>query len=124
MIFESCMIVDDSEADQFYAKLIIESFDPTITIYQAYDGREALTKLSKLDSQPDLIFLDINMPGMNGHEFLKEYDTWENKSAVVVMLTSSSQEIDVKRSKAYNCVKRYLNKPLNKELLESLKNME
>ncbi len=68
------MIVEDSESDQFISRMQIEEFHSTITILQAYDGREALEMLSKIDQQPDIILLDINMPRMTGLEFLKEYD--------------------------------------------------
>lgn len=115
------MIVDDSEADQFLAKLIIEGFDPDIEILQAYDGQEALEILKDLPKQPDVIFLDINMPRMNGHEFLAEYDTWDVKSQIIIMLTSSSQEQDKEKSLAHKCVKQYFEKPLDSVSLETLR---
>ncbi len=109
------MIIDDSEPDQFLSKIAIQKHDPSIEILQAYDGQEGLDILSDLDQQPDVIFLDINMPRMNGHEFLEQYSTWDVQGAVIVMLTSSDQDCDKERSLAYNCVKRYLTKPLDKD---------
>ena len=113
----SVMIVDDSESDQFLSKVIIEKLNPDIKILQAYDGQEALEILADLPKQPDVIFLDINMPRMNGHEFLEKYKTWEEQATVVIMLTSSDQERDKEKSMAYKCVKKYFTKPLDTSAL-------
>lgn len=107
------MIVDDSESDQFLSKVIIEKVNPDIRVLQAYDGQEALEILADLPKQPDVIFLDINMPRMNGHEFLAKYDACEEQTVVVVMLTSSDQERDKEKSMSYKCVKKYFTKPLD-----------
>lgn len=120
MTMKSVMIIDDSEGDQFLAKDIIEQFDSNIEILQAYDGQEALEILGDLPQQPNLIFLDINMPRMNGHEFLEEYETWENQTVVVIMLTSSDQEQDKEKSMAHKCVKNYFTKPLDLSALEAV----
>jgi len=117
---KSVLIVDDSEADQYLAKATISQFSPNIEILQAYDGQEALDILSDLDEQPAVIFLDINMPRMNGHEFLHEYGQWENQTTVIVMLTSSEQEADKTKSRAYKCVKKYFTKPLDTLKLKAL----
>jgi CheY-like chemotaxis protein len=106
------MIIDDSDTDQYLSTHIIKKYDSNIEILQAYDGEEALEILKALPIQPDLIFLDINMPRMNGHEFLEEYDKWEKRSEVIIMLTSSDQEQDKKKSLAYQCVKKYYVKPI------------
>ena len=117
------MIVDDNEPDQFLSKYIVEQFAPTAEILQAYDGLEALEILDTLDQQPDIILLDINMPRMNGHEFLEEYDQRENNGSVVVMLTSSALGVDKDRALSFGCVKKYLTKPLNEEALSSLSDL-
>lgn len=123
MRLQRILSVDDSETDQFYVKAIINAFDPNIQIKQAYDGREALDiLLDRSQNTPDLIFLDINMPGMNGHEFLKEYNAVsENKSPIVIILTSSSEESDIEKTKEYNNVIEYLTKPLRHETLAALR---
>jgi len=117
----SIMIIDDSEADQFLAAHVIEEFDPDIEVMQAYDGQEALDILKDLPKQPDVIFLDINMPRMNGHDFLKVYDTWNERAVVIVMLTSSDQDIDKAKSRAHNSVVDYFTKPLNAHCLKTIK---
>lgn len=109
---KTVMIVDDSEADQLLSQMTLEDFNSEIEILQAYDGEEALEILAELPKQPDIIFLDINMPRMNGHEFLEEYETWKHASAVIIMLTSSDQSRDKEKSAAFKCVKQYCTKPL------------
>lgn len=123
MSVKSVMIIDDSEMDHFLAKYMIEEYDPSIKIIQAYDGQEALEILKNLSSQPDVIFLDINMPRMNGHTFLEVYSNWEGHSESVIMLTSSNQAQDKEKSLAYQCVKKYCVKPITRSHLESFISM-
>ena len=120
MKIRSILIVDDNEGDQFLAEHAIKEFDASIAVSHAYDGAEALDLLNNSVSKPDLIVLDINMPGMNGIEFLDAYCRPNDDAAVVVMLSSSDQEKDIKACNAYNCVKDYFTKPLSIEYLKKL----
>ena len=108
----SILIVDDNESDHVIAEVAIDEYDSSIKIHKAYDGREALNLLADLESPPDIILLDINMPGMDGHDFLVEYAKTNQLSSVVAMLTTSDQESDRERCMAYSCVKEYIVKPL------------
>lgn len=114
MTINSILIVDDSEADQFINQTLIKKHDANIEILQAYDGQEALNVLDECKALPDLILLDINMPGMNGHEFLEVYSTREYQGGQpsVVILTSSNQDKDKSLTTAYDCVLNYFEKPL------------
>ena len=123
MDIKKVMVVDDSEADQFLTQSIIEKYDDTIEIFQAYDGIEALDMLIEKKMKPDIIFLDINMPRMNGLEFLEEYAKHTSQQNVVTMLTSSDQENDKKISMSYDFVMNYFIKLLNQEDLERLHKM-
>lgn len=120
MNIKSVMTIDDSEADQLLMKMLIKEYDIGIEILQAYDGKEALEILADQPKQPDVIFLDINMPGMNGHDFLKEYTIREDQTTVVIMLTSSDQEQDKQKAMSYECVKKYSLKPIEHSDLEEL----
>lgn len=107
MKIRTAMIVDDSDSDQFLARARLLQFDPEMEIVQAYDGQEALEKLEDPDLNPDVILLDINMPRMNGLEFLEQYSQRENQTTVVAMLTSSDQPSDKETALSYSCVKDY-----------------
>lgn len=122
MMIKTVLTIEDSEPDQFLTKRAILDFDNEIEVLQAYDGKEALAILKERNAGIDLIFLDINMPGMNGFEFLETYTAQEDETKqVVIMLTSSSQEKDIERAKGYSFVKEYLVKPLTHDVMAELK---
>lgn len=112
------MIVDDSESDQFFTQRVVKRYDSDIDHVTAYDGKEALSILES--DNPDIILLDINMPLMNGHEFLEAYNKKGGDKSVIVMLTSSSQELDKEKASQYPFVKDYIVKPLKEEDLKKL----
>ena len=85
---------DTDDLDMFYEALT--EIDPSIILYRASDGNEALEKLKSGElKQPRIIFLDTNMPGMNGYECLVELKAYEQfrNIPVIVYSTSSHQKI-------------------------------
>lgn len=116
------MLVDDDEDDNFFhEREIIENHMATTVIVKD-SGRKALAYLrAKTDPLSDLIFLDINMPGMTGWEFLNEYNTLEEElkgRAIIVMLSTSANPKDIEKAKSWEFVSDYITKPLTKERLE------
>jgi len=107
------LVIDDSEADQIIAQFAIEDFDSSIRIDSAPDGRLAFELLQHADQTPDLILLDINMPGMDGHAFLKEYAGLKHSETAVVVLSSSIEPRDKVRCFDHPFVKGYLSKPIS-----------
>lgn len=116
------LLVDDNASDNAYHKIIIETVGICNHIKIATDGQKALDYLLKAFEPnpeesypiPDLIFLDINMPRMNGYEFLDEYKKFKEKVGkiiMIVMLTTSSNPDDRTKSLEKN-VKEFLIKPL------------
>lgn len=116
MKITSILVVDDDENDQFICDYTIRKFDPSIRVLKAFDGSEALDVLR--DATPDAIILDINMPVMNGFEFLDRYaEEFDVHAPVVAMLTSSHLGKDRERAMQYSFVKSYFEKPLQAEHL-------
>ena len=122
MNIRKILVVDDNEGDQFLTKIEIEKHNPDIEIVQAYDGVEALEKLDNTDENPDLILLDINMPRMNGLEFLEKYNEREKQCKTIVMLTSS-QEQDKEAAFKYEFVKDYLVKLLDQDNIKRINDL-
>jgi CheY-like chemotaxis protein len=125
MPISNVLVIEDSEPEQFLCKIIIEKFNPSINVLQAYDGEEALALLNKIDNKPEVIFIDINMPGLDGYQFLEKYEQQykEEESAFIAMLTSSNQPKDKERAEGYKCVNKYVEKPLTNETLEEISNL-
>lgn len=118
-MFAKILVVDDQKADHLVAEYAIKDYNPEATILKAFDGEEALNILAT-ETNIELILLDINMPGMNGHEFLEHYHADESNPPVVVMLTSSNQELDREKCAKYPKVIEYLTKPLEDDDLRTL----
>jgi CheY-like chemotaxis protein len=85
------LLIDDDEDDQFMFKEVIESINPTLQCETATNGKIALDKLKVSASLPDIIFLDLNMPVMNGLEFLIQIkkENVLSKIPVCIFTTSS-----------------------------------
>ncbi len=119
----SILIVDDNEVDRYLLKRLITAANISKILFEVQNGREAIDFLSqhRLDTEsappegypPVILFLDINMPIMDGFEFLAEYSKLlENdeilKSTVLTMFTSSERQEDVDRAMQYDFVKGYI----------------
>jgi CheY-like chemotaxis protein len=119
MSLSRVLIVDDSEADQFLCQYVIESLNPSVNVIKAFDGEEALSFIEKSNDNIDLIFLDINMPGMDGFSFLEAYQKIDGSNcAEIIMLTSSTQKEDYEQCMQYKQVKNFFTKPLSSEQLK------
>lgn len=117
----SILLIDDNPDDNFLHKYMIEKSGVCDTIYVATDGEKALDFLNDDNNPvPELIFLDINMPRMNGWEFLEEYKLLsedKKQSVVVLMLTTSMNPHDKLRADEISDLTGYESKPLNEEKL-------
>ena len=128
--YRTVMLIDDNEIDNLINQKMIEAASITENIYThtgAKSAIEFLKNMEKIDVAdkvlPDVIFLDIDMPLMDGFQFLDEFEklgTAAKKKCSIVMLTSSINPQDFNRSKKYVNVKLYLNKPLTHESITGL----
>jgi CheY-like chemotaxis protein len=118
------MLIDDSPDDNFYHEREIKKADLSHVVITKHSGRKALEYLkSKEDPKTDLIFLDINMPGMNGWEFLEEYNRLDKElqsRAIIIMLTTSDNSDDLARARTWSIVSDYITKPLTKEMMNDI----
>lgn len=117
------MLIDDSESDLLYTRIILQRSAVPYEVLAFEHAQEALRALKAGTAPVDLILLDINMPGMNGFEFLEAYQALrgdQQANAVVVMLTSSPDAADRQRALAFSCVKGYVTKPIDRVSADSL----
>ncbi len=119
------MLVDDNRIDNFFHQRVIRKYDDTITVIIKETGQEALDYLTddEQEHNPDIIFLDINMPGMNGWEFIEHYNDLDHKyhnSHIVVMLTTSGNPDDKTVAGDYSRIREFRTKPLTIQMLEEV----
>ncbi|MFV9482235.1 response regulator [Christiangramia sp. ASW11-125] len=120
-------IIDDDPIFIYGTKRIMEmaNFAESIMVFK--NGEEAITKLRPImisnKSVPDVILLDLNMPIMDGWQFLDEFITIpSSKKVIIYIVTSSVDPDDVERAKSYGEVDNYLIKPIKADQLMDLMN--
>jgi CheY-like chemotaxis protein len=121
------MLIDDNSDDNFIHERVIRKCNAAESVVVKQTGKNALEYLRSKgigdELHPNLIFLDINMPGMNGWEFLEEYERLDvnfKSSVVVVMLTTSDNPDDRAKAIALNVATDFKTKPLTREMLEEI----
>ena len=117
------MLIDDSSFDQMVYERISRKSGLVQNLLQYLDANEALECLADpAMPNPDLILLDINMPKMNGFEFLEAATErfGVKLCPIIVMLTTSLNPKVEERAKSFNIVRDFLNKPLTQDQLKTL----
>ena len=118
------VLIDDEHITNFVNKTIIEKMNICTHVETFNLAEEALTEITTSfksnGSFPNYIFVDINMPEMNGWEFIEAFSQQDEdlKSKIkIFMLSSSQNEDDVTKANQHNCVKGFIGKPLTPEKL-------
>jgi CheY-like chemotaxis protein len=118
--FKKVLIVDDDKSTNFLTGKLFDRLQIADKVEMAEDGIFACDLLEK-DSCPELIFLDIRMPRMDGFEFLESLGNMEICGGVkVVMLTSSVRTEDKERAFSFPHVIDYREKPLTADLVKDI----
>ncbi len=120
------MLVDDDKTSNFLNKKILNNIYSNVEIIDFVGSEEALQYLSTINNtstQIDLILLDINMPEIDGWEFIEEIRLRKLINFTsIIMLSSSIDESDMVKSKLYQEIKGFISKPLKMEIMDDLFN--
>ncbi|MEN8251433.1 MAG: response regulator [Bacteroidota bacterium] len=121
------MLVDDNDTDNFISKRIIEITNFAKNVVVKNSGKSALDYLEAYkdspDEIPDIIFLDINMPIVDGFVFLYEYEKFNNTvkdKCRVIILSSSDNKRDIDKIVNNDYVIKFVTKPLTEKTLDEI----
>ncbi len=119
------LLVDDDHTTNLLHQLLLEEMDVAEGIDIALNGKEALDHINSCDIKdlPDLILLDLNMPLMNGLEFLEHYENVvkERKGSVkLLMLSTTTNPEDIAKAKQYDAFSEFVNKPLTEKKISKI----
>jgi response regulator RpfG family c-di-GMP phosphodiesterase len=123
--YKNVFVIDDSPMDTLLMKIILKSINYAENLTFFNEPLPALEHFKEIDPSekdkyPDIIFLDINMPEINGFEFLEKFNHLPKEIVehTEFFVVSSSEDLqDLEKSRNFKSVKKYLVKPINKDLL-------
>lgn len=112
------LLVDDDPINNRIVEQMVKRFGDGVNFAAVTDGLKGLDYLSESLSRklpyPDLVFLDLQMPFLNGWEFLDVFERINyQRQLAVYILSSSTDAADLAKAKEYKCLKGFLHKPLS-----------
>ena len=117
----TCFLIDDDLDDQEIFAMAVKEFSESIRCYFADDGVKALEKLNKENFVPHFIFIDINMPRMNGIECLEHIKNINHlKSVPVCMFSTSADPLIIQKTKELGAIEFIVKPPSNYVLSQLL----
>jgi CheY-like chemotaxis protein len=127
-LVEKTVLIDDSDIDLFIQRRFLEvyNFSNELLLYKS--AEEALGWLKNINGEtaPDIIFLDLNMPEIDGFSFLKNFKELSEKiilKSKIVVLTSSNSSKDREQAFSFKNVIQFITKPLKQADIEELKKL-
>lgn len=119
------LVIDDDEINIFIIKKIVAKTGYNVEMVSKNNGQLAIEYLKEVSDDkekfPHLMLIDINMPVLNGWEFLEAYDELNPAlKSDMYMLSSSVYENDIEKAKTYKTIKGFISKPLSIERLTEL----
>jgi len=112
------IVIDDDKINNLVCESVIKKVHENNQVISFLRAEDALNYVSNGgNTHPDIIFLDINMPEMDGWEFLDKYLPLRKKETYIFMLSSSINQADFDKAKKYTEVLDYVVKPFSKEKL-------
>lgn len=124
------LLIDDDTVNNFIVINTLNKLDITENVDSVLNGSDGIEYLKKkietdINQIPAIIFLDINMPIMDGWEFLEEFEKFSEdikKQSKIYMVSSSVYEDDIAKSKLYSSVIDFISKPLMREKIVDIYN--
>jgi len=127
-LVDKTVLIDDSDIDLFIQRRFLEVYNFSSELFLYRSAEEALSWLKNINGEaaPDIIFLDLNMPEIDGFSFLKTFKDLPEKIKVkskIVVLTSSNSMKDRDQAFSYTNVIQFITKPLKQSDIEELKKL-
>lgn len=120
--YSSILLIDDDPINNLINKRLIAKLEIGNKIEEYLEAEKAIERIRELESDKSiLIFLDINMPVMNGWDFLYQYlNQFEDRKDTIVVLSSSIDIQDKNKAMGFSCVEGFIEKPLSPEKIKNL----
>jgi CheY-like chemotaxis protein len=126
MMPNTVLLVDDEPVFNFITENLLKRINLAKEVYSVFNGKEAMTLLQDafagVRNIPSHIFLDLNMPVMNGFSFLEEFNKLppnQRDDIKIIVVSSSQNPLDIAKAKSYG-IEDYISKPLSPDVLKQI----